>query len=376
MLTRRSLLLGAAGSIPAVAAQAASPGGTGFGVLSQALVSTIAIRPAQGAALFSNQASIATNFDKLGNLRPTELDNMGGSSFVGFSQFGSVSGSLIAFLKSYDIPNQVMRLFAVSNALGFEHLVVDLLPPGMQVTFYDAAKGQWPVTASSVPILRVKAAARLGGVLAMNSWLTDIPRFWLGSWQMYQILLNSTYSGSQAMLSVWHYIQGYRSPSQEILPVAPGFPNFDPPTSTLNVLSPPQLFIPYGMTGAPGMLDFTVGGVPGSVGHSLQNTALESVIFSPIKADPAYTSANLVAGNSFVRPPFGAPNLFYPQTYNAAVHLTGGVVPGIDVGFAYNGGPRNVDVNGDFLFIDPSFNQVPGNNPIEPALDFGSPFDE
>jgi hypothetical protein len=64
--------------------------------------------------------------------------------------------------------------------------------------------------------------------------------------------------------------------------------------------------------------------------------------------------------------------------------LGGGVIPDFtpDTGFPYNGGPAFENVNGDTLFIDPTFNPPPGHADILPvsgdlgrASDLGTPFD-
>jgi hypothetical protein len=289
------------------------------------------------------------------------------------SQASSTAASFTAGLHMDDMPSQVMRLITASNINNFEHLVVDLLPPGTQLTLYNSLRGEFQGTAFSVPALRVKAAGFIGGALVLNSFISSIPRFWLGSWQLYIVLLNSIVEGSAAGLQLYHFIKGYRDAQNEHLGPSIGFPNFDAPPVSLTAA---KINIPYGLTGVTGQLDFTVGGIPGATGHSLGNAVLETVAFSPVAANPYTTLGNLVSGNSFIRQPFGGPDLFYPGSGLSPVYLTGGVVPGVDVGFAYNGGPF---VESDTLTVlDPSFNTVPGNNPIEsaPADYYGSLYDD
>jgi hypothetical protein len=389
-LTRRRLLLGAAGAIPAAsAATAAVQNVPGIGIVQQVLLSAAIPRQAQGAAFFTGQSALASNFDPNGILKRTTLKNMGGDSFSGYTQQTSVAASIVAFINPSGFPRSIQRLFTASNNNNFEHLTVDLLPDGTQLSFFDSLTGTFHGTAYNVPSLRIKAAVIVGGALRLNSFIAEIPRWYPGTWQLFMIFLNGLTSGGAASVEIWQYLKGYRDSANEKLFPSIGYPNNDQPTVSLNAASPPKLAIPFGMTGNPNMLNFTIGGVPGS-GAGLSNllpSAVDQFIFSPIVGNPAWTTFNLVSGSSFINPPgLGAPGLFSISIKSAnPIRLGGGVlldaIP--DTGFPYNGGPAFENVNGDTLFIDPTFNPPPGHADILPvsgdlgrASNLGTPFDE
>jgi hypothetical protein len=362
-LSRRNFcrgIAGAAGLFP-VAANAlvnqhyAAP-------LMMPLAGVLGSSTANAAAFFPVQAGASSNFFNGGN-KPSQFPN------VPFSQ--SVAGSVVTTLLPEllsDIPVEGMRLFTQHAGPIADFFSLTIYPPGTMLTTTNG------VTAWGLPMLRLKVATSIG----LATFVAMLPRWDAGVWQLLVVLLNDVTQGLRAGVTAYQFLKDQRSPQLERLSVQAGYPNLDRPTSTIvNV----PMNIPVGMTGFGSQLDITIGRIPYTYGPgaqgSLVNTSIGSVTYSPFAADPNYTLSNVVDLNTgaFIKPGFGAPNLFTPNSGYSPVALIGEGL-GDGLGFMRNYGIlNNIPLPEGVFSLDTRFGNS-GTNFLENATPelSGDPF--
>jgi hypothetical protein len=383
-ISRRHLLRGVAASAATIPLAArADMGIPGLFTLLNS-VNPLHVGSANATAFFEDQAGISTAFDRDGNPKPTQLQNVGGSSIDGWAtaNFNSRSSSLSFFFQVLDVPRTVQRVFTAYNNFNFEHFSLTLLPSLATVQIY-ASDGSSAKHTLDMPAWHVKVAAGSGASLKVNSWIIKDPMLWVGAWHNYNFMLNSIYAGAAATLHALHFIKGRRDPQNENMEKQKyiGFPLSD--SVSYPLLNLPKIDIPFGISGAPGMLNFGIGAVPGASGNSLQNTYLESLVWSPRAADPIWSASNVILNNgNFVKPNMlGWPSFFANDYVRNPIHNIGGVlnIGGeiFDPYWGSNGGIQALDIGRvDSLWVaDQSFWPMPGNNLLQSGSDILGPWD-